>query len=428
MIPARDHAQRRELNDEVHARPPEQLSGPSRLTYVATICTPAEREQAWQAVCTLASSLGGLPPPAGASHYSASLGAFRLKWEAHTEFLRYTFIVEGEVDNPFADPAIAAVPADWVAGLPGEVIVATHAALVKDDEEWVDVRAIANRLFHGNVLIGSAIAGGAGVALTDLRIHTDRFGRLLVLDRAMNPFQAGRMVQHLLEVETYRMLALLALPVARRLAPVLADRERELAKVAGALVSADEADEPVLLERLTRLQAELESRQAESLYRFSAANAYYELVQRRIVELRENRLQGLQTFQEFTERRMAPAMNTCRSVAERQDSLAQHVAQATQLLSTRVNVTRERQNQVILASMDRRAQLQLRLQSTVEGLSIAAITYYLAGLIGYLAKGAQAGGVAINAELVTGASIPLVAALAGLGLWSVRRMVHRKAE
>jgi uncharacterized membrane-anchored protein len=187
-------------------------------------------------------------------------------------------------------------------------------------------------------------------------------------------------------------------------------------------------EESALLDRLTQLEAEIESREADNHYRFGAASAYYELVEQRIEELREQRLHGLQTFREFTQRRLGPAMQTCRSTAARQDSLSQRVARATQLLSTRVDIARERQNQALLASMDRRARLQLRLQQTVEGLSVAAVTYYVVALVGYVANGLRAFGVHLDHDLVMAVSIPVVALIAAVGVWRIRRHVsHRDA-
>jgi uncharacterized membrane-anchored protein len=235
-------------------------------------------------------------------------------------------------------------------------------------------------------------------------------------------------MQRLLEIDTYRLMALLALPVAQSLTPWLNAAERELAQITTALVDSDESTEPELLERLTRLEAEIESRESAHHYRFTAATAYYELAQRRIDELREVRIQGLPTFREFTERRLAPAMNTCRSVSARLESLSQRVARATQLLSTRVDVARERQNQQVLESMNRRAEAQLRLQQTVEGLSAAAITYYVVGLVGYAAKGAKALGWNVDVELAMALSIPLVALAALLGVRHVRKVVTRDAR
>ncbi|MBK1660630.1 DUF3422 family protein [Paracraurococcus ruber] len=428
MILPPSFPQRLELNDEVHARPPEAMAAPMRISYLALLHDPVRRDASWEAVVELARRSAVTPPLPGASHFSAEFGPYRLKWESHTEFHRVMFIAPGAGADPFAEPAIAAVPPDWVAALPGQLIVAAHVALLPGEEGPPDPDAIADRLFAGNVLAGGLLAGGTAQAYTDFRIHTGGFSRMLVMDSGMSPRQAGRYVQRLLEIDTYRMMALLALPMAREIAPFLTRSEQALAEITNSLVQAGEADEPELLERLTALAAEVERREAESLYRFSAADAYYELVQRRIAELREVRIEGVQTLREFTERRLAPAMNTCRAVAARHDALSRRVARATGLLSTRVDLTRERQNQEVLASMNRRAQQQLKLQQTVEGLSIAAVTYYVVGLVGYVAKGIKAGGGKVDPDLVTGVAIPVVAVLVALGLRQVRRFLKRKLK
>lgn len=421
----RDHPLRAELSDEVHARPTEALVAPLRISYLALLTDPAEPQQPWRAVHDLALRAGAPPPPPGASHYSADLGPFRIKWERHTEFSRYKFIVPGAADDPFAEPAITAVPAEWVAALPGRVIVAAHVALLVAPETPPDPTDLAARLFGANPLVGAVIADGAATAYTDVRVHADGFGRILVHAVRTTPRQAGRIVQRLLEIDSYRMMALLALPVARDLAPSLTEHERELAAIAAALVAARETDEPLLLERLTRLAADVESREANTLYRFAASTAYYALVRRRIAELRERRIEGLQTFSEFTERRLVPAMDTCQAVAARQDGLSQRVARATGLLSTRVSLTRERQNQAVLEAMNRRSEIQLRLQQTVEGLSVAAITYYVAGLVGYVAKSFKAAGLRVDPDLAVGIAVPIVAALVALGMHRVHRVAAR---
>lgn len=424
-----DHPQRIELNDEAHARPPERLVAPLRISYLALLSDGGLRERERQGLAELARRFEAAPPGAGANHYSADLGPFRLKWERHTEFARYKIIAAGVGgEDPFAEPAVGAVPADWVASLPGQLIAATHAALVRDGGDGPpDYEALSAGLFDGNALVGASIAGGAATALTDFRVRPDGFGRLLVQDRGMTPRQAGRMVQRLLEMDSYRVMALLTLPVARGLAPFLARCERELGEVTTALAAAGEADEAALLDRLTRLEAEIGQRNSENHDRFSAAEAYHGLVERRIVELREERIQGLQTFGEFTERRLAPAMSTCRVVAANQESLSRRVARATQLLSTRVAVTAETQNRAVLESMNRRAELQLRLQETVEGLSVAALTYYVVGLVGYAAKGAEAAGIRIDPDIAMGVSVPAVAVLVALGVRRMRRRLARRA-
>jgi uncharacterized membrane-anchored protein len=422
-----DHPQRLELNDEVHARPPEPLIAPCRISYLALLSDAAQREAGWVAVSDLCRRYGVHPPTRHVLHFTAELGPFRLKWERHTEFIRFTFIVAGTTGDPFERPAISVLPEDWVANLPGQVMVAAHAALIPD-AEGIDPIAIGARWFGGNMPVGSAISGGAATALTDFRIHADGFSRHLLLDHGTTPWQAGRVVQRLLEIDTYRIMALLALPVARAAAPLLTTSERELASITASLVAANEAAEPQLLDSLTSLEAEIEHQQSETRYRFAAADAYYELMQRRIEELREQRIQGLQTFREFTERRLAPAINTCRSVAARQESLSQRVARATRLLSTRVELTTEKQNQALLASMNSRARLQLRLQSTVEGLSVAAVTYYVSALVGHAAEALRTAGLHVEPDFATGISIPIVAVIAWFGIHHIRKSVTGSGE
>jgi uncharacterized membrane-anchored protein len=221
------------------------------------------------------------------------------------------------------------------------------------------------------------------------------------------------------------MLALLALPLAQELTPFLAECEQELVQITSSMVNVGIAGEPALLERLMRLEAAIESQESKSHYRFSAAAAYYGLVQRRIGELREQRIEGLQTFQEFMERRLAPAMSTCVATATRLNAISSRAGSVTRLLSTKVNIALEQQNQAVLASMNRRAKLQLRLQQTVEGLSVAAITYYIVGLVGYASKGVKAAGVHLDTDLVIGASIPIVAAVVAFGLYRFHASISK---
>jgi uncharacterized membrane-anchored protein len=411
----------------VHARPSDALRAPLRVSYLALLTSPTACADEWLHLGRLLQNFGLPPPGQPANHYSVDLGPFALRFERHSEFTRYTFTVPGGFDDPFALPALAAVPPEWVAALQGEIIVASHGAILAALPH-APPETLGARYFDGNVLVGSRVGDEAAVVLTDFRVRADGFSRFLILDQMLTPRQAGRLVQRILEIDTYRLLALLALPVARALTPLLAKYEQELSQVTTVLESADEDDEATLLDRLTRLEAQIESREAQHHYRFSAANAYYGLVQRRIAELREVRIKGLQTFSDFTERRLAPAMNTCRAVSSRQESLSARVARANELLATRVDITRERQNQAVLESMNRRAKAQFKLQQTVEGLSIAAITYYVVGLIGYAAKGLKALGLRVDYEVVQAISIPVVIVLTAFGIHHVRQAVTRAVK
>ncbi len=417
-----DHPHRQALNNEVHARPPEELVAPTRLSFLALTVDGEQRQRNFDLMCELAQSFGVPAPEVGSDHYSRDMGRFRLKWEQHTEFMRFKFIVPGEESAPFAEPAIREVPPDWLARLEGGVLITTHVVFLPGSETPMSHDRISAEMFGGNPLVGSTIGSGVGRAFTDFRLQPDGFNRLYVEDHGFTKRQAGRTVQRLLEIDTYRMLALLTFPLAKELAPELSAGEQRLVEITTALISATRTDEPELLDRLTKLQAEITSRRADNDYRFTAAQAYYTLVQSRIRELREQRIPGLQTFEEFVGRRLSPAINTCQTVAERQASLSDKVAQATQLLSTRVDIDRQTQNQSLLESMDRRAKMQLMLQQTVEGLSVAAISYYLVSLIGYAAEGIFDGvGITASPEIVMAVSIPIVV----IAVWSVARRARK---
>jgi uncharacterized membrane-anchored protein len=420
-----DHPWRRALSDELHARPYEALSAPVRASHLAMLSSEETAVLDRAHVAELCRRYGALPPPEEARHTVLDAGAFRLKWERHTEFSTYTFFREADYADPFPAPPIELVPQDWLAGLPGQRLVAVHAALEPSAHKDRPIDELY-RLFGTDNIAGSRMSGGAGEAYSDFRMGEDGFGRILMRDRSLKPRQAGRLVQRLLEIETYRMMALLALPLAREVGPKVTTIDHALAKIAAAIAGLESfEDERALLKQLTELSTRVEEISASTTYRFGAARAYYELVESRIDELRESRIEGLQTIKEFMDRRLAPAMSTCEATATRLEGAAARVSRAADLLSTRVDLELEGQNQELLQSMNRRAKQQLRLQQAVEGLSVTAISYYLVGLVGYVARAAAHFGAPINPEIVQGASIVPVVLLVALGVLHMRRAIGK---
>jgi uncharacterized membrane-anchored protein len=376
-----DHPQRFELANEIHARPPEALQTPERVTYVAVTVSSEERDRERVHLAALCEHFGSAPPAQDVNHFSAHFGAVRMKWELHTEFTGYGFYVHGLGPNGFEQAATTLLPDGWLTAIPGHTIAAAHFIVMPHSGGDDAYAAIVGRFFPESAVVGAQIGDGAGFAFTDLRIHEDGYGRFLVLDRHLAPRQAGRLAKSLFEIEAYRMMALLGLPVAREYGPRAAEVEQALATLTDEIGHNSGGDE-TLLGSITNLAAQVEHAIDASQYRFSASHAYYRLVCARIEELRERPLPGYQPLGEFMSKRLAPAMATVGSVSQRLRDLAERVARASNLLSTRVEIAREKQNQALLESMEARARLQLRLQETVEGLSIAAITYYGAGLVG----------------------------------------------
>jgi uncharacterized membrane-anchored protein len=419
-----DHPLRAALTAEVHARPYARLEAPERASYLAMLSGEGGAADDLAQVAALFERFGLAPPAPGATHAMADFGAFRFKWERHSEFSSYSIFRHGPHDDAlFSRTALDEVPQDWLDGLPGELLVALRIELLSSEAPEPDAEALAG-LFPVANFAGSLVAGGSAKAWMDFAMDRDGYGRVLLCDRSLRPRQAGRMVQRLCEIEAYRMMALLAFPLAKSVGLEVSRGRDGLTAITERLGGiADLADERRLLDELTGISATVEKVATATAYRFGAARAYYALVRRRVEELREKRIEGTQTIGEFMERRLSPAMRTCEAVAERIDRLSTRVARASDLLRTRVDIEVEAQNQKLLTSMDRRARLQLRLQQTVEGLSVVAISYYLVGLVAYLAKAAKSRGLPVDADLVAGLAVPAVLLVVWLGVKRIRRMV-----
>lgn len=415
-----DHVQRLALHNEVHARPPEPVRVPMVISHVVMGIDRDSRQASRLHLARLLRDHHLATPEENSTHLRADFGSWRLRWELHTEFVTWTFMCEGDPAVPSSEPASAlqAVPQAWLSALPGECLARIHLWAMPSSASvanWV------TRCLHDETLVASTVADGQATVHTDFQLHPDGFSRILLFSGPLAPRQLGRLIQQLLEIETYRMAALLGLPAARAAGTVLADAERELAELAQAIRSAQREDEAGLLDRLTRLAGQVEGQYAATHSRFSASRAYFELVDRRIRDIRESRLNGMQTIAEFMERRLSPARSTCDWAVRRQTALSERVSRMSNLLRTRVEIEQQQSSQELLSTMNRRQGLQLQLQSTVEGLSVAAITYYITGLVHHVAEGLSHHGWPWGVETTTAATVPVVALL----VWLFIRRLHR---
>lgn len=417
------HPERELLHNEVHARPPEALEAPLSSTHIVMWADAAAREASRAHLAQLLRKHHRPAPDADTTHLRVDLGPVHIRWEMHTEFVTWTFTVPLHTEGfGQSEPVGAAsnVPHDWLAALPGQCLCGLNLWVLPTRE--FGTGSLVRHVLNEDTLVASTVADGHGEVYTDFAIHPDGYSRMVLLAGSMAPRRLGRLVQRLQEIETYRMAALLGLPAAREATRVLAGAERELAELSGAIRSANRHDEPALLDRLTRLAGQIESQYAATHSRFSASSAYFELVDRRVAEIGESRLAGLQTIREFMDRRLTPARGTCDWAARRQEALSRRVSRISQLLRTRVDIEQQQSSQALLASMNQRQDLQLKLQSTVEGLSVAAITYYIVGLASYLAKGAQKIGWPLSPESTAAIAIPVV----GLAVWWSLRRLHQR--
>jgi uncharacterized membrane-anchored protein len=397
---------------EVHARPYPLISAPRLLVQVAFM-TEAGFAVDHAVLTDLSRASGVAPPDKSARHLVLPSGAGTLRWERHTEFS--TYLYEGPLnkdsngfhEHPFGTGFIA----------PGTVISGIRLEIHKRPR---DLRKFLAGFDPASVC-ASIVEGGAATIITDFRQDSDGLTRIAMLDGGLTPARTGALAQRLIEIETYRTLATLGLPLALSLSARIRKMEDRLADLTLKMRDGEGRDNAALLEQLTALAAELEADAASSAYRFGASKAYEGIVEERLEALDEKPVEGTETLAAFLQKRMAPAMRTCRSVEDRQQKLSQKLSRAANLLRTWVDVALQNQNGDLLASMNRRARQQLRLQQTVEGLSVAAVSYYVVGLFSYLVKGAEGHLFGLSASSATALFVPV----ALVTIWLIVRRIRR---
>ena len=422
-----DHPLRHATASELHARPFPHILAPARAAFFAYTSAQndsgrleaADREH----FLRLLDHYGVVHPSETESHFFGQLGEVWVKWECHTEFVTYTAFVDGLGDLAFDGSESSIFPAAWQAALPGTTLSSTSIRVEEDQ----DTQSIKNKLedwFVSESLAASRVLDSAAVIAGDYRMDDNGNMRFAVfVPASTGRRRVGRIVQRINEIEVYKTMSMLGLMRARDLSVELNSVDTNLS----ALV-ADLADDKVPAEDnlngLLKLSADLERHSAAVAYRFSASKAYAAIVAQRIEVLREAQFEGRQTFREFMMRRFDPAMRTVQALDSRLQDLISRAIRTGDLLRTRVDVERQTQNQELLSSMNRRADAQLRLQKTVEGLSVVAISYYATGLSLYVLA-PFSGLIGISKAVLTAAVVPLVVCSVYLTLRQIRkRIVH----
>jgi len=433
MPPISDHPLRYALTNELHARPAPVMTVPGTAVFLAIKreqdAVARDRAQDRAHLVALLDRTGATHPPPDATHHGALIGRHGLKWENHTEFTSFTAFSAGLPARPFDPMLFDVFPADWLRQAPGvrvtSIILTVDHLPVRADGE-LDETAITERLgawFVGESLAVSRTLDGAAIVASDFRIDPVGHVRLAVfVHPETGPQRVGRIVQRLCEIETYKTMSMLGLARARQVSDEMGVLDRRLAALVADMATGLPRPEEAL-EALMAVSAQLEQLEMSASFRFGATRAYEALVHARISVLREARFQGRQTLAEFMQRRFDPAMRTVKAAEGRLATLSERAMRAGRLLSTQVEVARSAQNQAVLTSMDRRADLQLRLQHTVEGLSVVAISYYAVGLAANLALPfAEPLGLARPALLAL-----LTPVVVGVVWLALRRIRHRLA-
>ena len=411
----KSHPMREALTLEMHARRLPSLRIPAQVLQIVALLRP---DQIGDAERHLAAVPGCDAPGTGARYQRCRMGKVEFVWERHTEFCTYTLFAEGKTDPVFSQDLFGSVDGAWLQAIPGEIVRASHVVFIREepdsDAEPLDCG------FAEDSLVCCNLAAGAARMYSDFKLHAEGNGRLLIIDRGLTGIEPGQLLRRLLELGNYRKMALLGLPVAQSGMSQLEELETRLADLTTAVASA-ETDAWSLLAELTSLSAQIARLSSETRFRMSASGAYGQLVDERLSALCVEPVRGYLSLADFTERRLHPALRTCTSFSSRLSDLAARAEWASALMRTRVETALTAQNRDLLESMDRRASIQLRLQETVERLSVVAISYYAVGLLAYAAKPLLDASPAVLRWFDAAAVLVALA-----GTWAMLRFMRRR--
>lgn len=417
------HPLRETLYNELHIRPFHKVETPQQITHLVACCDDhAELNRSFDMLCELCRRYEVNLPQADTVAYHQNFGDFVIHWERHVEFYSLTILQSVNLtNNAFEYTAVDLLPTDWLRQLPGQMIAAFH--LIVDDQQLDYSPVSLSRYFEGHSVIVSDVYDRKAQIFSAFKLHGDGHGRFIIRNTGLNNSQMGQLARRIMDLETYRLLALIALPTAKKIAPQLLDMDRQLAQILNVVTDRERTrSERDLLEKLTNVEAQLETYRAETNHRFSATRAYHQLVRERLEGIKEEHVEGYLSAGEIIGRRLDPALRTCESVQTWMDDLSKRVERASDLMRTRVNLNLQEQNRSQLTAMNRRSRLQFRLQETVEGLSIAAISYYAIGLLSYLFSGLPLKQWGIDKSVLLASSIPIVL----VTIWFITRRIKRR--
>lgn len=421
-----DHPMRYKLANELHARPFPSFSAPGTVAYLAIKqpqhAVSRDREHERMDLIALLDRFGTPHPQPGATHFFGDLGRHKLKWEQHTEFVTYTLFSNELSERAFDATVFEAFPKDWLAQLEGVCITSASIRIERRSADE-DIAQHLRDWFVPESLAVSYVLDNAAIVAADFRIDELGHHRIaMFVDPSTGERRIGRIIQRLCEIETYKTMSMLGFSRARSMQARMSEIDAQLSDL---MVKMSNADIPAegTLNSFLHVSAELENMSAQSAFRFGATWAYQAILNQRIEVLREERFMGRQTFYEFMMRRYDPAMRTVKSTETRLSAMADRAMRAGELLRTKVDVERSAQNQAVLKSMDQRADLQLRLQKTVEGLSVVAISYYAVSLVGYVIYPLADMFQVTKGMLTAAITLPVV-----LAVWYLVRRIRAKME
>ncbi len=431
------------FKDELHARPYIKLSNNLRVFHFAYLIKENDDKKSWAYLDKFLGKINFQTLPKKASKYWVAEGKdLIIRYECHTEFISLTLIYPNKIENKnknkpklFDENFLRLLPTDFLKNFPGEHFLSSWIEMVPSKHIFKPIN-IEGFFYHDNFAGSNVAENGANVFMSFKSDRTNflnsGFRRVFIQNKNLRTRRTGRLLQRIVELETYQVLSLLGLPQVRQESLNLSNLEKQITEITKSVsrTTKKNLDKKSIrypdyqqdLNELSYVVAKIEEIDSSTNYRLSATAAYYKLVEQRITDLREDRLESFQTNKEFLSRRLQPAIRTSEAFSRRLESLATRAQRADNLVRTQIEMGVQIQNKDLLESMELRARAQLRLQETVESLSIVAITYYIVGLLSTLVDPINFNKFLISKEVFLALCVPIILVL----IWFIAKMVRKK--
>ena len=430
------------FKDELHARPYIKLGNNLRTFHFAYLIKENDEDKSWNYLDKFLRKINFPKLPKEASKYWVAEGKdLIVRYECHTEFISLTLIYPNKIDSVknkprlFEENFLKLLPIEFLKNFPGHHFLSTWIEMVPSNFYFRPID-IEEFFYHDNFAGSNVAEDGANVFMSFKSDRTNflesGFRRVFIQNKNLRTRRTGRLLQRIVELETYQVLSLLGLPQVRQETLNLSNLEKQITEITKSVSktakknlnkkSIIHTDYQKDLNELSYVVAKIEEIDSSTNYRLSATAAYYKLVEQRIHDLREERLESFQTNYEFLSRRLQPAIRTSEAFARRLESLATRAQRADNLVRTQIEMGVQIQNKNLLESMELRARAQLRLQETVESLSIVAITYYIVGLLNTLVDPINFGKLIISKTTFLALCVPIILIL----VWYIAKMVRKK--
>ena len=433
------------FKDELHARPYIKLGNNLRTFHFAFLIRDNDEIKAWKHLNKYLISEGFQElPKEHHKYWVAESENLIIRYECHTEFISLTLIYPNTIlsqkkiiSNLFEDKFLSKLPSQFLRNFPGQHFLSTWVEMASSAYNYKPID-LEKYFFHDNFAGSNVAEDGANVFISfktdSSNFINSGFRRVFIQNKNLRTRRTGRLLQRIVELETYQVLSLLGLPQVRKETSNLSYLEKKITEITKSvsskakknLINKSKTNQNYQkdLNELSYVVAKIEEIASSTNYRLSATSAYYKLVAQRIIDLREERLESFQTHNEFLSRRLQPAIRTCEAFSRRLESLAVRAQRADNLVRTQIEMSIQIQNKNLLESMEARARAQLRLQETVESLSIVAITYYVVGLLSTLVEPIGFDKMFISKSVFLSLSVPIILII----IWYIAKMVRKRIK